>query len=99
MKLPNENKVCFFCKYGEKYRPHIHLVWCRNTQAIHARRTEEYGTSQITRVSGESRYSHSHCGSFQEKEGAATEVLKLKLTGEYRKRDHEKISGGSFTSW
>lgn len=97
MKLPDKNRVCFFCKHGECH--HHSLIWCKNTQAIHARRAEKYGTSRISRVSGETRYSYQHCGSFKEREGAATELVKMRLTGEYRKRDHEKISGGSLTSW
>ena len=96
MKLPTENRVCFFCKHGECH--HHSLVWCSNTQAVHARRVEKYGTIRLSRVSGETRYSYQYCGSFQERGGAATEFVTMKLTGKYRKQDHEKKSGGSLTS-
>jgi hypothetical protein len=97
MKLPNKNRVCFFCKYS---RPEFTdgIVWCQNETAIHKRRAHKYGTKNIYRLSGENRLASSTCRYFEEKPNAASKLVEIKLTGKYRSRDHERETGGTLRS-
>lgn len=88
MELPHKNRVCAFCKWSQNHTSGI--VWCTNAKAANKRRQEKYGIKAVNSVTGESRFSFSYCEVFEAREGAAQEVIKLKLTDKYIRREHER---------
>lgn len=98
MEIPEENKVCHFCRWAAIIDPSLSIIWCKNSKVINERRARANGTKRISNVDGETRFSSSSCHAFEERKGAAQELVKLKLTGKYKVRDHERRTGGTITS-
>ena len=96
MKIPDKNRVCFFCAYALTI--HNEIVWCGNKKKIRERREAKYGTHRVSMPAGEASFSFYSCDGFEEAEGATTKIVKMKLTGKYRSRDHERETGGRITS-